>query len=73
MLRENEDIDPLKGRPSEVSQRTTLPDLGVTRSQSSRWQKVAAVPEDKFEDYLAETQEEDREIWPLTREASWTY
>jgi hypothetical protein len=28
---------------------TTLADLGVTRTQSSRWQKVAAIPEDDFE------------------------
>ena len=32
----------------------TLPDLGVTRSQASRWQEIAAVDETVFEGYIAE-------------------
>jgi hypothetical protein len=29
-----------------------LPDLGVTRMQSSRWQEIARVPEPLFEGYM---------------------
>ncbi len=32
---------------------TTLADIGVTRDQSSKWQKIADIPEEKFENYLA--------------------
>jgi hypothetical protein len=34
-----------------LSQATTatLPDLGITRDQSSKWQKIAAIPEEHFE------------------------
>jgi hypothetical protein len=33
----------------------TLSDLGITKSQSSRWQQEAKVPEETFEQYVAET------------------
>jgi N6-adenosine-specific RNA methylase IME4 len=39
----------------------TLPD-GVSRSQSSRWQDVARVPEEKFEAFIAETRAEGGEV-----------
>lgn len=37
------------------SQAATLDDLGVTASESSRWQQVAAVPADQRAEYVAET------------------
>lgn len=46
-----------KGKPSEMSQATTLSDLGVSRDQSSRWQKLAAVSESKFEQAVAAAKE----------------
>jgi hypothetical protein len=38
-----------RGRPVKRSDVTTLSDLGITRDQSSQWQKLAAIPEAKFE------------------------
>jgi hypothetical protein len=56
------------GRPSETG-RTVLPvytpklaDLGVTKSASSRYQQVADVPPEVFEDYIAAKQERGEEI-----------
>ncbi len=53
-----------KGRPEKMSHdttfsglpgdATTLTSLGISRDQSSRWQKLADVPEDKFEATLAD-------------------
>jgi hypothetical protein len=56
-LRESEIVPP--HRPAEVSDdatlnpQRTLADLGVTRDQSSQWQKLAAIPEDEFERALS--------------------
>jgi N6-adenosine-specific RNA methylase IME4 len=50
-------------RPPEPSSATeTLNQLGVSKSQSSRWQRIADVPEDKFEAYLSECRERGDEI-----------
>ena len=35
----------------------TLSDMGISRDQSSKWQKIANIPEEKFENYL-EVEEE---------------
>ena len=35
----------------------TLNELGISKTQSSRWQRLATVPEDKFEEALADPRE----------------
>lgn len=44
------------GHQVEVSSKTTLEDLGITRDQSSRFQRLADVSEDAFEHALASTE-----------------
>ena len=39
-----------------------LKDLGVTPKQSSRWQREAALPDDAFESYVAETRAKGEEL-----------
>lgn len=48
--------DRATGRPEKVSQPTTLSDLGLTRDESSRYQKLAAMPEEHFETAIATAQ-----------------
>ena len=50
------------GRPQKTGN-TMLPvsspklkDLGIDKMESVRWQKIAGIPADKFEDYIARTQ-----------------
>ena len=49
-----------EGRPSKVSQASTLTDLGLTRDDSSRWQKIAEIPTAQFESVIEETKEAPR-------------
>ena len=35
-----------------MSNGTTLVDMGISRDQSSKWQKMANIPEEKFENYI---------------------
>lgn len=37
----------------DISSTATLPDFGLTRDQSSRYQKLAAMPEEHFETAIA--------------------
>ena len=40
----------------------TLPDLGIDRTQSYRWQTLAKLPEDVFDSYIEEKKEAQEEI-----------
>lgn len=42
--------------------RPTLEDMGVTKMQSSRWQTMAEVPEEQFEQFVAETKADKKEL-----------
>jgi len=44
------------GRPKKASTGTGLSDVDISRDQSSRWQKFAAVPEEIFERVQGKTQ-----------------
>jgi len=41
-----------EGRPKEAFQGRTLTDMNIERKQSSNWQRIASIPEDKFEEYI---------------------
>lgn len=59
---------PEEGRPGKVShaatliEPTTLGEIGVSRSDSSRWQAMASLPEEKFEEALRETRAQGRRL-----------
>ena len=42
-----------KNRHSSGSGVTPLADIGITKTQSSRWQRIAKVPQDAFREYVA--------------------
>lgn len=39
-----------------------LRDLGISNASSSRWQSVAAIPEDQFESYIAAAKDAEAEL-----------
>lgn len=49
-------------RPTEVSTATTLPELGLSRDDASKFKALAAVPETEFESYIADTKESGERI-----------
>lgn len=51
-----------RGRAKEMSNRSTLQDLGVTRDESAQCQQIAELPEPVFEQHLAETKADKQEL-----------
>ena len=52
-----------RGRPTKVSSPTTLPKLGITRDQSSKWQRLAKIIDDAtFDKAVALAKEKDGEL-----------
>jgi hypothetical protein len=52
-----------RGRPKKVSSPTTLPKLGITRDQSSKWQRLARMIDDlTFDKAVAQAKENDGEL-----------
>lgn len=46
----------------QESRRATLDDLGLSADRSSRWQRIARMPEDRFADLLAKIEESDPDV-----------
>src|SRR5258708_25993430 len=52
-----------RGRPTKVSSPTTLPKLGITRDQSSKWQRLARMIDDvTFDKAVTQAKEKDGEV-----------
>jgi hypothetical protein len=66
LIRQQQDSGALaskeKGRPQKCRDVTTLKSVGISRDQSAKWQKLAAVPESKFEQIVAEAKEKTGEL-----------
>ena len=45
-----------------VNKPPTLKDIGIEKHESSRYQKIAELPEEKFEEIIKETKEEEKEL-----------
>lgn len=56
----------IKHRPKEVSNDATLKDYGITRDQSSTFQKIASFPEENFEAEIAKAKNESLKRVELT-------
>lgn len=70
MLKEME-LKKNAGRPTNNSSQAArdfdgksekLSDIGISWSDSSRWQNIASLPEEKFEEIVTETKEEGKEL-----------
>ncbi|HHT9136520.1 MAG TPA: MT-A70 family methyltransferase [Candidatus Wunengus sp. YC60] len=53
-----------RGRPEKTlhDERIVLKDLNISEIQSHRWQAIAAVPEEEFEEHIAKTKAENKEL-----------
>jgi len=40
----------------------SLKDINITKTQSSRWQKEASIPKERFEEHIKETKEAEKEL-----------
>ena len=49
-------------RSHDATVTPSLSDLGINKTQSSRWQKQASVPDEAFEKYLATAEKEGTEF-----------
>jgi N6-adenosine-specific RNA methylase IME4 len=47
---------------STLSSKPKLDEIGISKNQSSSWQKIADIPEDKFEKHIAETKDSKEEL-----------
>lgn len=56
------DIDKKKNQHAGSKQQPALSELGIRKTDSHRWQKLASVPEREFENYLHESVESKEEI-----------
>jgi site-specific DNA-methyltransferase (adenine-specific) len=62
MLTELRQVGDLRaGRPN-ADQLSALSALGISQQQSARWQRLAAVPEEAFRDWLAQVRESGAEV-----------
>jgi N6-adenosine-specific RNA methylase IME4 len=48
--------------PGGRSTATTLIEVGIDNNQSSRWQRIATLPEETFEEFIFDTKEAGREL-----------
>jgi len=58
--REKESCSPTRG--PQVQCPPKLSEIGITKNQSSRWQAIAAIPEERFEEHVAVTKEKGKEL-----------
>jgi len=72
VLRDMKEKDKLDkgGRPpknrshdaTSFNEKTTLKDIGISKSDAQRWQDEASVPDEKFKEYVKEARVGDKEI-----------
>ncbi len=53
---------PKHNEKNELQEVTRLSDLGVEKHESYRWQQIANIPEDKFDNRILEIKEKNKEI-----------